>query len=287
MTTELNPVFAASGKGALCVSIHDVAPETWAECLSLAQAVREVTDIPLTWLVVPKFHGHSVRSPACEHGLSSMLARGDELVLHGYTHLDEATAYTGLADWLRRRAYTQKEGEFAAIDEDEARARIERGLDWFRERGWPVTGFVAPAWLLGPDAWRALRASPFLYTTTFSRFYLLRQQGGAAPYGAPSGTSGRPLPSLYSPSLVYTARNWPGRALSPLVADTMCRMRVASAGSPSSKMLIRLALHPRDARYPRLVRHAQRLIERLLQTHEPLTKERVAGMLSVANTHSG
>ena len=38
----------------LCVSIHDVAPATWTDCLRLVQAVRAVADIPLTWLVVPQ-----------------------------------------------------------------------------------------------------------------------------------------------------------------------------------------------------------------------------------------
>lgn len=289
---DSNPAVSLDGKGALCVSIHDVAPETWAECVQLAQAVREVADIPLTWLVVPEFHGHGGRSREFEDGLGHMLARGDELVLHGFTHLDETPGHGGVVDWLLRRGYTQGEGEFAAIGEDEALRKITQGLDWFHERGWPVSGFVAPAWLLGPGAWRAVQASPFLYTTTFSRFYLLKQDAGIAsgqmsPECLPSGLvppehlpSSRFSSSVFSPSLVYAARNRIGRALSPYVADMLsCLPRALTPGSERTT-LTRLALHPRDARYPRLVRHAQLLVGRMLATREPMTKASFARILA-------
>jgi hypothetical protein len=41
--------------------------------------------------------------------------------------------------------------------------------------------------------------------------------------------------------------------------------------------LVRLSLHPADARFPALVRHAQRLVERLLADRRPLTKAGFAG----------
>ena len=234
--------------GTVCVSIHDVAPDTWAECEVLLHAVRAVADIPLTWLVVPHYRGSGKRSQALESGLGRMLAQGHDLALHGYTHVDDGAARAGPFGALLRTVYTEGEGEFAAIDEPDARRRIALGLAWFRERGWPVSGFVAPAWLLDPRAWQAVHAFPFLYTTTFTHFHLLarRQQ-------------------VFSPSLVYAARNKAGRVVSPLAASTMaCLM----TGAP----LVRLSLHPRDARHPALVRHAQRLIARLLESRVPLTK---------------
>lgn len=240
----------------LCVSIHDVAPATWADCVRLRAAMRAVADIPLTWLVVPRFHGSEQVSPAMEAQLGSALARGDELALHGYTHLDLEPARGGVASRFLRGVYTQREGEFAALAEFAARRRIELGLAWFAERGWRPAGFVAPAWLLGEGAWRALRAFPFEYTTTFSRFHLL-----------PDG------PALFSPSLVYTARNRSGRLLSPLAARAGAALL---AGAP----LVRLSLHPRDAHYPALLRHAQRLLERLLASHVAVTKAECARRLT-------
>jgi predicted deacetylase len=242
----------------LCVSIHDVAPATWADCVRLRDAIRAVAGIPLTWLVVPRFHGSEESSPAMEAQLGAALARGDELALHGYTHLDLEPAQGGLGSRFLRGVYTQREGEFAALAEGAARRRIELGLAWFAERGWRPSGFVAPAWLLGEGAWRALRAFPFAYTTTFSRFHLL-----------PNG------PSLFSPSLVYTARNRAGRTLSPLAAGATAALL---AGSP----LVRLSLHPRDAHHPALLRHAQGLLERLLATRVAVTKAECARRLTSA-----
>lgn len=237
---------------ALCVVIHDVAPATWPDCLRLLQAVREVADIPLTWLVVPRWHGSAARSPAVEAALEGMLADGHELALHGYTHLDTAAPASTWRSRFLRAVYTEGEGEFAALGVDEARRRIALGLAWFDERGWPVNGFVAPAWLLGAGAWEALLGHPFVYTTTWSHFHCLRaaqQQSGA----------------LLSPSLVYAARNRSGRIASPPAASILAWLL-------RDAPLVRLALHPRDARHPALLRHAQKLVEHLLQTRVALTK---------------
>jgi predicted deacetylase len=233
---------------ALCVSIHDVAPDTWAECMRLREAVRAVADIPLTWLVVPCYHGSAAAAPAMERALGAMLAQGHELALHGYTHLDSAAPRGDLRSRFLRTVYTQSEGEFAAIGAAEARRRIALGLAWFAERGWQARGFVPPAWLMGDAAWRVLREFPFEYTTTLRHFYLLRAHR-----------------ALFAPSLVYTARNAGGRLLSPRMAGAMATLL---AGAP----LVRLSLHPRDARYPALVRHAQHLVERLLADRQPRTK---------------
>jgi predicted deacetylase len=245
------PMRISSKSKALCVSIHDVAPDTWADCARLHAALRAVADIPLTWLVVPRYHGRAAAAPAMsvmEQGLNTVLAQGHELALHGYTHLDSAAPGAGWRSRFLRTVYTQSEGEFAALDLEEARARIESGLAWFAERGWPVRGFVPPAWLLGEAAWRALRGFPFEYTTTMGYFHWL-QTGG----------------KLWSPSLVYTARNRGGRLLSPRVASAM-----AAVLAPAP--LVRLSLHPPDARHPALLRHAQHLVERLLADRPALTK---------------
>lgn len=242
----------------LCVSIHDVAPATWPDCLRLVQAIRAVADIPLTWLVVPHYHFRPERSAAMEACLDVARARGDELCLHGYSHLDTEANGGGLRGRFLRNVYTRREGEFAALDEAEARRRLELGQAWFAERGWTPEGFVPPAWLLGEGAWRALRASGFKYTTTFSHFHCL--------------DSGK---ALLSPSMVYAARNRSGRILSPRVAD-------ATASMLARKPLVRFSLHPPDARYPELVRHIQQVLERLLASREAVTKlacaQRLAGM---------
>jgi len=268
----------------LCVSIHDVAPATWDDCERLAAALRSVADIPLSWLVVPQYHARHDDDAAMRAGLDAALARGDELVLHGYTHLDTEARAGSWRQRFLRGVYTQREGEFAALPVDEARRRIELGLAWFRARGWRASGFVPPAWLMGEGAWDALGDFPFAYTTTFARFHLPNAaQDGSAVEGkripdaalaeqehpgarrqfTPEG------PALFAPSLVYAARNRSGRFLSPIAAGLAARWQ---AGAP----LVRLSLHPPDVRHPRLLAHAQRLVEHLVTTRRAVTKDHCA-----------
>ncbi len=262
----------ATGVRALCVSIHDVAPATWDECARLASAIREVADIRLTWLVVPHYHRSGGDLARMEAGLERMLAAGDELALHGYTHLDTAPRGAGPVERFLRGTYS-REGEFAALDAGEAARRIGLGLGWFAERGWPVHGFVPPAWLMGEGAWEALRGFDFDYTTTFRRFHPLQPlpaSGAQAPTQLPLSLVS---PSLFSPSLVYAARNRSGRLASPVLADLLA---FALARQP----LVRLGLHPPDLRHPRLLRHAQATVGRLLATRTAMTKLAFARQLN-------
>lgn len=237
---------------ALCVSIHDVAPATWPDCLRLLAATRAVAEIPLTLLVVPQYHGNPARSASYESMLGSLLAQGHELALHGYTHLDSEPARGGLYRRFLRTVFTNGEGEFSAIDAAEAGRRLQLGLAWFRQRNWPVKGFVAPAWLMSEGAWTAVREFPFEYTTTLGRFYLLPQRQ-----------------ALISPTLVYAARNAAGRFVSPYWANSL-------ADCLTMAPLVRLSLHPQDAHYPALMRHYQQLLAELLRSRQPLTKSTFA-----------
>jgi predicted deacetylase len=235
---------------ALCVSVHDVAPQTWPRCDRLLQAIAAVADIPVTLLVVPAYHRlqQDAECAGYDRFLAHRLSRGDELALHGYTHLDEGPAPYGMRERYKRHVFTLNEGEFSAIDASEARRRLELGLAWFDRRHWPVQGFVAPAWLLSSGAWHALQDFPFRYTTTLPRFYLLPENQ-----------------ALLSPSLVYSARNAWGRRMS-------CGWNSILSNAFSTLPLLRLGLHPNDANYPRLIAHYQMLIEKLLVARMPMTK---------------
>ena len=255
----------------LCVSIHDVAPATWPDCLALLRAIREVADIPLTWLVVPHYHGQLNEGDALatqmgsapdiksemQQALLGLQAAGHELALHGYTHLDPGALQGGVGRHLLRTVYTENEGEFAALTHAEARRRINLGLAWFAARGFRAHGFVAPAWLLNDAAWQAVRESQFAYTTTLTHFHVLPVHR-----------------AVCSPSLVYTARNAAGRLLSPPLAEAMARVLAPNA-------VVRLSLHPRDARHPALLRHAQHIVARLLASRTPLTKAAFAQRVMV------
>jgi hypothetical protein len=242
---------------ALCVSIHDVAPATWPACQRLLRAIHEVAEIPVTFLVVPRYHGSDRRDIGYEAMLGALLERGHELALHGYRHLDCGPPAAGLGNRWLRGVYTRQEGEFAALSAAQSGVLLALGLEYFGRRGWPVDGFVPPAWLLGSGAWLALRKAPFTYTTTWSHFHLLG-----------------PARSIWSPSLVYTARNRSGRQLSPRVAA----VQAACMGGAG---LVRLSLHPADAGHPALLRHAQHLVAALLESRAAMTKATFARKKSV------
>ena len=101
---------------------------------------------------------------------------------------------------------------------------------------------------MGEGSWQAVRQFPFTYTTTARAVHLLR--------------SGR---VMTSPTMVYTARNAPGRFLSRRWNE---RLAARLADAP----LLRLALHPADARHPGLMRHLQGMLPRLLATRTAMTK---------------
>jgi predicted deacetylase len=244
---------------ALCIVIHDVAPATWSLCRRLADAVAAVDpQAPLTLLTVPNFHDGGEAVPAGYiDWLHARVARGDEIALHGYTHRDESAPRAWGAQRLVRRVYTAAEGEFAALSRTEATRRIARGRLWCAAHALEVHGFVPPAWLLGREALQAVREFDFDYITSLTHFIVLR--------------TGR---RLYAPSLVYSTRSAPRRTFSRV-------WNRALAASTGRLPLMRLGLHPADAQYVDIMRHAQSVLDRLRRVRVPLTKYEYARRLQL------
>jgi predicted deacetylase len=234
-----------------------VAPQTWDGCERLLGSVAAVADIPVTLLVVPDYHGEGLRrfTHAYRRALDARIAHGDELALHGWSHLDLHPLRFGLLDTLRRTQLTAREGEFAAVPVATARALLERGIEWFAKQGWPLHGFVAPAWLISAGAWRALDGLPFEYTTTLRHLYLL-------PERIPIKTT----------TFVYSARTRLRRRLSLLRNAALCKL------APHAS-IVRLALHPSDAGHDHLVAQCQQLLRLLLEERDALTKIQLARCL--------
>lgn len=234
--------------------MHDVAPATWPRCARLLEAMAEVAPVPFTLLVVPNYHRLGDRVPDWyDQTLRTHLARGDEIALHGYAHQDEAPPPRTPRQWWRRRVMTAAEGEFSALDATAARNRLSAGLGWCRHHGWPVEGFVAPAWLLSPGTWQALEDLPFSYTTTASGFHLLHPHHGTD-----------------MPAIAYSTRSRARLGLS-LAWHGLRPLPRAPA--------LRLALHPGDADHPAVIRQLQRLLESLLRQRAALTKRAFAAAL--------
>jgi len=118
--------------------------------------------------------------------------------------------------------------------------------------GWPVRGFVAPAWLLGRGARTALshRAgrAGFAYTTTRSGIYRLPDWAWT-----------------FSPSLVCTVRSAWRRSMSQA-------LNAATFALARRSPLLRLSLHPVDADHPEVMTQWRAWIAKALETHAPATK---------------
>ncbi|QXH52533.1 DUF2334 domain-containing protein [Pseudomonas fakonensis] len=239
-----------AARPSLMLVLHDVAPQTWPDYQPLVEAIDALGGVPMTWLVVPDFHHRNAlsRSPAFCHLLERRLAQGDELALHGYYHADDGPPPRSPGEYFMRRLYTH-EGEFYSLDQAAALQRLQAGLQLFERQGWPVAGFVAPAWLMSEGTRQALRQLPLRYTSTPQHLYRL-----------PDFTA------IEAPGLVWSARSAWRRSLSRLVSDWQCRRwRHAST--------LRLGLHPVDMRHPSARNYWLDTLQTLLaQGREPLTK---------------
>ena len=241
----------------LCVVLHDVAPATQAACERLLDVLdRIAAGIPVTLLAVPRYHGQP-RDAGFEAWLQARAQRGDEVALHGWTHLDERPP-RGFLDHLRRRHYTRGEGEFSDLPLADARTRIKAGLRWLRRLGLEPAGFVAPAWLLGADAWHAVCEQPFAYTCTLQKIYPLTSADG-----------GKPRTPIDAQAQVYSNSAGWRRGLSVLWNGSLARWQ-------RKQPVVRLELHPGDVDHPLLAASWQRLAAEQLRTRTARTLADVA-----------
>lgn len=235
----------------IAVALHDVSPATWPQCQRLLELIAAVgPSVPVSLLVVPDYHARGAieRQPEWRSLIDARLARGDEVLLHGWRHLDDSPDPRTPLAWLARRVFTHREAEFAALPVRLAAQRIEKGLHVFRRCGWRPRGFVAPAWQLGPGARLVLTDYPFDYTSTLRHLYQLPDWTALAAWNIGA--------SVRTPWRRWLSRRW------------MSMLEAATADDP----IIRLGLHPADADHEPVVQALRAVLERLLATRRPVTK---------------
>ncbi|MFO0667085.1 MAG: polysaccharide deacetylase family protein [Polyangiaceae bacterium] len=154
------------------VSLHDVSP-AFREEVDAAIALCGTFGIKPALLVVPNHHR---KAPLEEDGafasrLRELQADGFELFLHGYFHRSEPTQRSGLSGFFRQRVVSAGEAEFAALNETEGCARLDRGLGLLERLDLRVDGFVAPAWSFSPWLVPALAVRGIRYTEDHLRIY--------------------------------------------------------------------------------------------------------------------
>jgi len=218
---------------ALAVSIHDVSPLTRQGVEMMLSDLRGVGIAATSLLVVPDHHhqGEAGRDAGFMDWLRTCEGQGHEIVLHGFYHLREARG--GLVQRLVTEHYTAGEGEFYDLAYEEARRRLARGREMLA--AFDVTGFIAPAWLLGAEAESAVRDEGFAYTTRLGGVLDLRSGQRTA-----------------SQSLVYSVRSaWRRRMSLAWNSYLAAKLR--------ANPLARLGLHPPDWRHEKIKAHALRL----------------------------
>lgn len=236
----------------LLASIHDVGPRFEREVDQLAARLeRQLGAARFAMLVVPD---HWDRAPIAGNAAFAARLRGwadagVEMFLHGWRHLDAAPR------GFRARHMTAGEGEFAHLNEAEARARLRRGRVVIEDAiGRPVAGFVAPAWLYGPGALAAVRAEGFALAEDHIKVW--RPADGAVLARGPVITWASRSPARIAGSRAFAALA--RHALRPLPT-------------------VRVAVHPGDTAVPALLTSIDATLAALLPGRRPARYADLAG----------
>jgi predicted deacetylase len=230
VATQVLPLVAAASaaKELAVVSVHDVATSTQAatEKILLELSRRAVSVCSL--LVVPNYHhrGASMEDRQFVRWLHDLQEAGHEIVIHGYFHERPRAEHESWRTKFLTRFYTDGEAEFYDLGYEEALRRIAAARDEFTAAGLKPRGFVAPGWLLGPEAERAACDAGLEYTTRLSSVRDLRRGETVA-----------------ARSIVYSVRSeW--RRKTSVAWNRLLTKFLQSTG------LLRLSIHPDDYNYP-------------------------------------
>lgn len=234
---------------ALVVSIHDVSPLTLRETERILGDLKKIGCATTSLLVIPDHHrqGRVSGDPAFAAWLRERVAEGHEVVLHGYFHLREDNSGDGLFKKIVTQSYTAGEGEFFDLTEDDACERLNLGLSEFTACGLTALGFIAPAWLLGNDAERAVRGLGFEYTT---RIATVSDFKSCYVYNARS--------------LVWSVRA-PWRRVCSLVWNRLLALVLRNAP------LLRVGIHPPDWDHPAILNQILSLTSTALAGRRAMT----------------
>ncbi|NBU83313.1 MAG: DUF2334 domain-containing protein [Sphingomonadaceae bacterium] len=232
----------------MLASIHDVGPLFCREAALIADTLRRsLNSSCLAMLVVPNHWG---RAPISEDKQFQVQLRhwaneGVEMFVHGWFHKD--SYQHGWLNDLKARHFTNREGEFLGLDEETAYQRIVDGRSLVEDIiGRPIAGFVAPAWLYGAPAKRALQNSGIRIAEDHFRIW--------------DPLTGQTLSS--SPVISWATRTWI-RAQSSKAFAAVARHTLGAFSA------VRLAVHPSDCTNPSVMASISQTIEILKTSRIP------------------
>jgi predicted deacetylase len=235
----------------LVVSIHDVSPRTVASTRAILAELKAMGLDRYSLLIIPDHHrkGHFLADNAFCDWLREQAAAGQEIVIHGYYHQRPQKAGESARDKFMTRFYTANEGEFYDISREQARALVAQAREEFVRQGIDPHGFIAPAWLLSPEAEQALAELGLRFTTRI---------GGVIDL-----SKGETHPSQ---SMVYSVRSAWRRQVSLWWNATLYRRLAANP-------LLRVGIHPVDYQHPAIWKQIREKIQAALRTREATTYE--------------
>ena len=120
----------------LVVSIHDVHPASFDAAKQQVEFCESLGVRRFSILVVPDFHmlAPFESSPDLVEWLRGRQELGDEIVLHGLYHFNDAPAVSPRS-WFWNRLYTASEAEFLDLDFHAAHFRIRYGKQRLKNAG--------------------------------------------------------------------------------------------------------------------------------------------------------
>lgn len=248
-TASVAPSAVAAPRKRLVVSIHDVSPRSEAQVDQLAERLGNRLGGPqFAMLVIPDHWREApIAGNAAFHArLRQWAGLGIEMFLHGWCHRDETPATQGLAGF-KGRHMTAGEGEFLNLPYAQALARMAEGKALLEDiLGAPVAGFIAPAWLYGEGAMRALDETGFALAEDHMKVWRPGSRQVVAR----------------GPVITWASRS-PGRIRSSLWFSALAR-----AALPAMRT-VRVAVHPGDTTVPALLASIDRTLTRFRASHAP------------------
>jgi predicted deacetylase len=220
-------------------SIHDVSPRFETEIDFLVEILTRHVGDRIAMLVVPNHWGDAPIVPGSPFAarLRRWADAGTEIFLHGYFHRDLAR-HEGAADRLRARFMTAGEGEFLGLSRGEAERRIAEGRALLEDViGRNIDGFVAPAWLYGEGALEALAQCRIPLAEDHFRVW--------------SPVTNAEL--ARGPVITWASRTRARLASSLLAAAALRRLPMR---------VLRVGVHPPDARHAILVKSIEKTLNR-------------------------
>ena len=233
----------------LLASIHDVGPRFESEVDQLRDRLGRALPVErIALLVVPDHWGEAPlkAGTAFAGRLRRWSDAGAEVFLHGWFHQDRSN-HSGMLARAQARHLTAGEGEFLGLSYDAACERMRAGTALLEDiLGRGVSGFIAPAWLYGAPARRALVDCGFALAEDHWRVW--------------NPQNDRVL--CRSPVLTWASRSR-ARVASSLLAGKFLPPLLKAF--PTA----RIGVHPGDTTVPALLTNIDAALARLCRSHRP------------------